>query len=256
MNNERIIDTSIPPKLIERNEFGLVKGVNYSYDESGFINWRTVIPQEFLYLNPGKKEQLEKKYNKTYNEINIVEDKVEDKDLCILLGGIRFLANLIGYKSINYVIGQSTPDYCSATCTIVFKGNYSTNNEDRAHSDSASATLNNTASFYRNYLVEAATNRAFCRTVRGYCNLSIVSKEELSEKNIAPDDQPTESSSIKPIETLKGILKQKNRTFDELRAKLVKDGMKDAEEWKSIDDIPKIKIFDIITILNSPKKPT
>ena len=36
-----------------RNELGLLEGVEYQYNEDGSINWRTMIAAEHLYPNKG-----------------------------------------------------------------------------------------------------------------------------------------------------------------------------------------------------------
>ena len=37
----------------KRNEFGLLEGVNYEYNEDGSVNWRAMIAPEHLYPNKG-----------------------------------------------------------------------------------------------------------------------------------------------------------------------------------------------------------
>src|SRR5690242_1300655 len=107
---------------------GLIEGIEYSKDSNGYINWKSLIPSEFLYVNPNLKlrDKIEKKYNKPYSEINPIQDKVEDVDLIILLGGIKYLLKLRGFKEVNYTVNASTENYASVTCSIKFIPNEET----------------------------------------------------------------------------------------------------------------------------------
>ena len=50
---EVVIDTSIPPKLITRNEHGLINNgsVKYAYTPEGLIDWRAMINPKHLAIN-------------------------------------------------------------------------------------------------------------------------------------------------------------------------------------------------------------
>ena len=107
--------------------------------------------------------------------------KLEDKDLLILLGGIKELAQIRGFKSVGYSIPSATPIYVMAACTIAWVGNYETNNEDIIFEALADASPDNTQSFAKNYLAAIAENRAFVRCVRNFLKINIVGQDEVGE---------------------------------------------------------------------------
>ena len=38
-------------KIFKRNEFGLIEGIEYQFNEDGSVNWRAMIKPEHLYPN-------------------------------------------------------------------------------------------------------------------------------------------------------------------------------------------------------------
>lgn len=175
-------------KPIERNEFGLVKGIDYKFLPDGTVDWRNMIPQQFLYVNNDikRRDKLEKKYGKAYDQIDIVKDNVEDSDLVIMLGGIKYLLKIRGFQKVIPETKISTQEYASVSCFITFIPNYETEGREVIYGDNACAHLGNTNSFGQNYLVEMATNRALCRAVRSFLNINIVSKEEILQEDAKP----------------------------------------------------------------------
>ena len=45
---------------------------------------------------------------------------------------------------------------------------------------------------------------------------------------------------------LERVMKDKNVSFDQLKARLAKEGFSGAEELESTADIPKVKVFELI----------
>ena len=43
--------------MFERDEKGLVKGLEYKYDEQGLIDWRAMLDDKWLYPNPSSVEK-------------------------------------------------------------------------------------------------------------------------------------------------------------------------------------------------------
>lgn len=229
---------------MKRLENGLIEGLEYIRDEiSGRIDWLKMIPKEYLYINQDKRVALEKRLNKPFNEITI--DEVKDIEKVITLQGIRYLLDLRGYKNVKMTIDVATPEYVAATCDIEFLPNEE-ENFSQSFPGSASAHINNTKSFYRNYLVEAATNRALCRAVRNFLKINIVSKEELSDAKYEEEETVKSTSVVQPadmlLETLNKLMKEKSKNFDWLKTEF--DG-----NWAAISDIPKPKLFEIIGAL-------
>ena len=59
------------------------------------------------------------------------------------------------------------------------------------------------------------------------------------------DESPSENSSD-PRHLLSSVMKEKGVSFDVLKNKLIKEKFESAEHLKSIEDIPKFKIFELI----------
>lgn len=236
-------------KLIKRNENGLIEGIEYKFTNDGLIDWRAMIPAQYLYINndPKNRERIEKTYGKPYNEIDIIKDKVKDSDLVILLGGLRYIAKLRGTKSVSYNIKEANPEYAAVNCKIVFRGSYETENEDFSYEENACATLSNTNNFAQKYLVEICTNRAFARCVRNASNIFIVSKEELPGNDIVESSSISQSSP-KHIKMLEDIMRAKNVKWETIVDKLKKENTWN-ETYKTVADLPKEILFDFINRL-------
>ena len=75
------------PDIYIRNRYGLLENKEYIFNEDGSIDWRSMIKPEFLYPNKGWFDIR----NKT---VPTSVDGLEDKQLLIMLGGIKELAKL------------------------------------------------------------------------------------------------------------------------------------------------------------------
>jgi hypothetical protein len=230
-------------KLIKRDQDGLIEGIEYHFDGNGLISWKDMIPAEFLYVNPDlkRRDKLEKKYNKSYNDIHPIEDHVDDTDLVMTLGATKYLLRLRGYNKISSIIQSSNENYASVSCSIDFIPNFESEGRNIVYSENACAHSGNTNGFGQRYLVEMATNRSLARCVRNFLNINIVSKEELGG-NIAPQEEESKTITPDPIKMLNGILSERGLSFEDLK----KDYSKISEKWQSLSDIPKTKIFEIM----------
>ena len=268
-----------PPIEISRNKYGLYNHIDYVFNEDGFVNWRAMIPQKYLYVgknikdNPVKREIFEKKYGKKPEKVDLAVDKIEDEDLLITLGGIRYLALLRGYNGVSFnVLPNAHNAYASVTCDIQWIDNYEVSSRTLfggiKFSGAACATLENTYSFSRNYLPEIASNRAFCRAVRNFLNIDVVSDEEAFEKKLDESTLPPSTSTGstpygQPHELLKAKMAEKNIEFAQVKAQMVKrfeaNNIKgdDYEAWKkaeSVLDLTPLQIFDVIGRMNKKDK--
>lgn len=221
---------------------------SFHRNEDGTINWKLMIPQEFLYVNsdPRKRDKIEKKYGKPIKTIKPLDDNVDDCDLISTLAAAKYLLRLRGYRSVRYNVISASENYAAVSCSILFLGNSETGYRDIEYSDNACAHQGNTTNFAQSYLLEIATNRALVRCIRSFLNISIVSKEELSDTVTFEEDQPRMPVTEKAIENFNRLLKSKNVSF--------KDVIKDipgSQSWSSASDIPKAKLFEIIGKLNS-----
>ena len=223
-----------PPVTIKRNQYGLLedKNVNYVFNDDGSVNWRKMVKSEFLVANRDRTDETD-------------ISKLEDHELIILLGGLKDLANIRGYSSVTYNVAHASPEYVCASCSIVWIGNYETQNGESVLFQSvADAGLNNTEGFGQLYLAAIAENRAFCRAVRNFLRINIVAKEEIKNVKISKPN-PTKNSASPHI-FLTNLMKEKKVNFSSIKDKMVKEAVDGAKEWGTIKDIPRIKMFEII----------
>lgn len=226
--------TNIPQRYFGRNEHGLVKddSINYIYNEDGTIDWRKMIPSEFLVPN---KMNFERRGKTIPTDISTLEDK----DLLILLGGIKKLAQIRGYYSVDYVVTSSNENYVVAVCKIIWMPNYETNNISVSFSAIGDANLKNTNSFGKDYLGPIAENRAFVRAVRNFLKINIVSQEEIGGNCI-----PAESNNTS-VSQLRNIMQKYGVTFEMIKGKLEIEKYPNIETINSIEDLPTVKQFEL-----------
>lgn len=231
--------SSIPPKTFKRNEYGLLEEppIPYVYNDDGSVNWRKMIRPEFLVPNKQKTQET---------DISLLEDR----DLLILLGGIKELAQIRGFTSVEYTVGSAGPSYFSAACRINWIGNYETNDNYVSFQALGDASDGNTQSFARNYLAATCENRAFVRCVRNFLKINIVGQEEVGTKVV--EDVP--ENPMSPSAVLSALMKEKGVTLESIKEKLVEEKYEKASEIASINDIPKPKMFELIDRLKKLKK--
>jgi len=227
--------TQIPPNIISRNKYGLLENsnVNYIYNEDGTINWRKMVKTEYLVPNRQKTQETD-------------VSKLEDKDLLILLGGIKELAQIRGYTSVEYKVISASENYFATSCKIKWIPNYETDNRAIEFEALADATSNNTKSFARFFLAAIAENRAFVRCVRNFLKINIVSQEELGDVKLLEDSSANQDNPTSPHTLLDKVMKHKSISFEQLKKKLIKENFENAEGINELSDIPKAKIFELI----------
>ena len=232
--------SSVPLKLFKRNEFGLLSEppIPYVYNEDGSVNWRKMVRPEFLVSNKQKTQETD-------------ISKLEDKDLLILLGGIKELAQIRGFTSVGYSVNSSSSAYVMASCSIHWIGNYETDGVPVSFQSLADASLENTQSFARIYLAATAENRAFVRCVRNFLKINIVSQEEIGAKVV---EDLTSENPVSPAAVLASLMREKGVSLDSIKKKLLKEKYEKAEEIVNLGDIPKPKIFELIDRLKKSAK--
>lgn len=226
---------NVPPQLFKRNEFGLVENIDYSFNPDGTVNWRKMIKPEFIAVN----EQYFKRYGKTAPKSI---EGLQDKELIILLGGIKELAQLRGCTDVIHTVSAPSENYVVSVCSIKFIGNYETGNVPVQYSAIGDASPMNTNGFGKLFLGAFAENRAFVRCVRNYLKVNIVSDIELSSNGgpSTPDESDITANILMDTMRAAGI------TFEKIKDTLIKDGFENAEAINSITDIPKTKQFELI----------
>jgi hypothetical protein len=227
----------VPPKLFLRNNYGLLENDNitYVFNDDGSINWRAMVKSQYLVPNRQRTQETD-------------VSKLEDKDLLILLGGIKELAQIRGFTSVEYNVVTATDNYFATSCKITWVPNYETENRPVTFEALADASLVNTKDFARYFLAAIAENRAFVRCVRNFLKINIVSQEELGDAKlglVAKEDSEKENP-MNPTVLLEKIMQDKGISFDTLKKKLIKEKFDGADNFNSIKDVPKSKVFELI----------
>ena len=231
-------------KKIDRDNQGLLKGVDYKFTDEGLIDWRKMLSDKWLYPNPSK--------NLSTQDVS----KLKDTDLCILLGGIKELAQIRGYTNIKYDVTCPSSDYVIANCTITWVPNFETEDKEVSFSSLGDASPNNTDNFARQYLAPIAENRAFVRCVRNFLRINIVAQDELAKRFKDSNFQvstPQQAEVASPTALLEKLMKEKGVDFQRVKNRLIRQKYKDADKIESIKEIPALKIFELIEDLNKVK---
>ena len=241
------------PDIYKRNEHGLLENVDYVFNEDGSVNWRAMIKEEFLYPNKGW-------FDSRNQPVPTSPEDLEDKQLLIMLGGIKELAKMRGYSTVAFDVVHSSDGYVTAKCMINWNKNYETQYEV-VYEDYANATLANTDNFCAKFLETIACNRAFVRCVRNYLNIHIVGADEIDKSKGAPAqtyESDSEFSITTPVDLLQKTLRDKHsvESFDDCK-ELLRELWKgdkyrneDAKEWSSYKDIPTKEARKLIVALN------
>ena len=226
-----------PPKVFKRDALGLIEsGVDYVYnDDDGKINWRKMIKPEYLVVN---KQNFER-YNKTVPKSI---EGLDDRDLLILLAGIKDLAQIRGFSSVKHFPTSPSNDYVVNSCIIEWIPNYETENRAITFGALGDASPFNTTGFAKSYIGPIAENRAFVRAVRNFLKINIVGNDEIGA-GLPPQDQDSQDTSSSLLEK---VMSQNNISFEKIKEKLLKEAFEGAESFTKLEDIPKVKQFELI----------
>ena len=244
MSTEQIEPT--PPKTWKRNsETGLVEGIEYKYSSDGKIDWRAMVPKEYIVVN---------KQNFKNKKIPDSIEGVEDKDLLIKLGGFKYLAALRGFKSIVPTVTHCSPHFVGFTTKIVWIPNVEENYEITS-TGSADATPSNTTGFSSLYLTATAENRAYSRAVRIFLGINVVSQDEVGP-SLEESVKTVSSTEFGPHTLLAKTLEKGNISFDVFHNRMMvlekdgKDFAKGASEWTKLEDVNESVVFSIVAFIN------
>jgi DNA-binding transcriptional MerR regulator len=210
-----------------------------------------MLDDKWLYANPSSVEKGVCKRNTPASEL-------KDKDLCIMLGGLKELAQWRGFTSVRYDVVNASPEYVAMACEISWIKNFETNNilekespsshrESILFSSVADAHFGNTRSFAKNFLAAIAENRAFSRAVRNFLRINIVSDIELGE--VKGQETYTEEQStieIDKIQVLKKLMEQKGVSFEDIKEKLGKAGYKESKNLETVEQISPVWLIEVI----------
>jgi len=232
------IDNSTGPARFQRDENGLLKNIQYEFNDDGSVNWRSMIKEEYLFPNKSWFELRKKDVPRSI-------DGLKDHQLLIKLGGIKELARLRGFTSVSFHTEKCEKDHVAVICSIEFIKNYETG-ETVCFQDMANATVENASNFAKKFLETIACNRAFVRCVRNFLNVHIVGDDEIDKSDIKGSS--TTSDSMSPISFLKNLLQDKysvveySEFLDLIRpihkeGKLSKISVDTIKSWNGFDDI-------------------
>jgi len=242
------------PDIYKRNEHGLLENVTYIFNDDGSVNWRAMIKPEFLYPN---KDWFSRRNKPIPDSI----EGLDDKQLLIMLGGIKELAKLRGYISVDFDVENVSDNHVTAKCSISWSTNYETAGDfPNTYTDFANATEANTDDFCLKFLETIACNRAFVRCVRNYLNVHIVGADEIDKSKQADNSVTIEhhdAPAITPNDLLEKILKSKHNVksyndFKEVLRNLWKQETyrnEDAKNWSSFKDISAKDARKLIAVL-------
>ena len=240
------------PDVYKRNSHGLLENVEYIFNEDGSVNWRAMIKEEFLYPNKGW-------FDSRNQPVPTSPEGLEDKQLLIMLGGIKELAKMRGYSTVAFDVVHSSDGYVTAKCMINWNKNYETQDEV-VYEDYANATLSNTDSFCAKFLETIACNRAFVRCVRNYLNIHIVGADEIDKSQASAQSYESDAvaTPITPVDLLEKTLREKHNvdSFEGCK-NVLRDLWKTesyrnekAKEWSCFKDIPAKEARKLIVVLN------
>jgi len=240
------------PQKYKRDQYGLLCNAGYTFNEDGSVDWRAMISDDQLFPNrswfEGRKLDMPRSI-----------DGLKDHQLLIKLGGIKELARLRGFSSVEYDIEKCEKDHVAVTCTINFIPNYETAGQRVSFQDVANATLNNTSSFATKFLETIACNRAFVRCVRNFLNVHIVGDDEIDKSNSKNNFSGiTSGAALTPDGMLASLAKEKLNcsNFEEFKV-LLRDWWKSekyknplVKEWTDFEDIPASESRILMKLIN------
>ena len=194
-------NTNSGPSMYTRDDHGLLKNIEYAFNEDGSVNWRAMIKDEHLFPNKSWFQARKKDVPRSI-------EGLADHQLLIKLSGIKELARLRGFTNVHYDTVKCEDHHVAVSCRITFIPNYETSNQAINFEDMANATIDNTNSFAKKFLETIACNRAFVRCVRNFLNVHIVGDDEIDKSET--NTQNSKLNDLSPSGVLQKELKDKH----------------------------------------------
>ncbi len=201
----------LSPGFSLRDSRGLQTNIEYVFNEDGTVNYLAMAKPEHFFFNGQKAPEIAKKYGIDATKVRYAKvadfdlSTIDENHILISLAGLRYLARLRGFREFRGRLVTSTADFASVEMHSTWIGNYESNFLEETMVDGADAGHHNTFDFASRYMTAIAFNRAFCRVVRGYLNIKVVSKDEMGpdipqvKKEDAKEESLTANLAHSPI---------------------------------------------------------
>jgi hypothetical protein len=180
-----------PPDL--RDDNGLLKSINHPRNPLGGVDWRKMIPPEYLYVSPDHQVEVMTTQN-VRSKWDIDVSKCEDKQLLITLAGLKYLARLRGIQSAPAPTVHVSPTEATCVCSIEFVPNFE-NPDGLVVSGVGCASVYSVTGKFQLYLGTMAHNRAYTRAVRDALGIEILGYEEVDFKASAAFEKQLKEGS-------------------------------------------------------------
>jgi hypothetical protein len=237
------------PDVWQRDEHGLLKNVDYVFKEDGSIDWKLMLPKEYLYIN-------EDWFVQNQQDVPDSPDGLKDEQIIVGLAALKEIAKVRGLVSCEMNVDRTDTNHATCTCRLEFIPNYETCGKTLVYEAVANASAFNVSDYFQIYLETIASNRAFGRAVRNALRIDIVSDTELSSPQWISNS--VEGTGIELWRSLAEACKKtkfieiKNKddgqttkhpidNFDAFKKYLLYRGSEDATGWDSWKDIPNDK---------------
>jgi len=245
---------STPPISLARNKHGLIRDKGYKFNQDGSVDWFSLCEDDDIVLNRDvflRKTPSIDITKCSEEEISLLKKEASDKEKLITLPGLRRLAWLRGYKSIEHKVIECSTSRAVVQCRIEWIPNYEFP-DGAVQFDVANSTTDNTFDFAALHLEAIAANRAFSRAVRSFLRLPVAGQDELKvESSVSEVSVGIEPSS--PHGALLKLLTKKGYTFDQLKKTVEVKYPEEFETvlaWGSITDIPIRDVSILLTRLS------
>lgn len=220
-----------------QDQYGFLPDVDYHFKPNGEIDWRRMVPLEFV---SARKDKFPEGTDLSSLDVS----KLEDDQLLIALEGLREVLRMRGYISVEKTFSFISSEHIMCSCNITVPSNYD-GGVPKIYTGEGDAHPGNTDRFFSKFLTAMAGNRAEARAIKTILGIKTLAKEELGGgKNQVEESAPTPSIS-NPIETLRAHMKKNNRTEQEVMDYARKKKWTTSES-NSISDFPKGNVVEMI----------
>ncbi len=234
-----------------RDSRGLINNLDYVYSKNGFVDWRAMVNSDFIVMNKdaAKKAGFDLETASDEDKRAKMLEWNDDKKI-ILLGGLRDLAKIRGFLKVDQEV-KRTDGIATAVCSITWIPNFETDYKEVTYTAVGSATDQTIPFPYSQYLESIASNRAFCRAVREYLGILVVSDEEL---NPSGEDVKVKGGDADPWASIKSKCENKGIDFPTLKTWMEGHGMSIPSSCNSIESIPQNMIFNVLNLIKEETK--